>query len=129
MSKTVLKTWTFSSDSNPNKKYETIQYLDGSTSCNCKGWCIKRGAERSCKHTRMVDMGRADREAEAVWNNPNAGELQVEQLQTRPPQQTLPEMQPVSLEEDNTAKMARIRKQLDKKKKSEAIPQRVVNWL
>ena len=60
--KTVSKVWTFGSDSNPDKEYETLQFTDGSTSCNCMGWTRRTAADgsRSCKHTRLVDMGRAD---------------------------------------------------------------------
>lgn len=58
----IAKTWFFQSNSNPDKMYETTQYTDGSTSCQCKGWCMKRGGqERSCTHTRMVEAGLADR--------------------------------------------------------------------
>ena len=58
----ISKVWTFPSDSNPNTEYETLQYADGSTSCNCKGWTRRLAADgsRSCKHTRLVDMGAAD---------------------------------------------------------------------
>lgn len=58
----IAKTWFMESSSNPGvAKYETIQYADGSTSCNCKGWTMKRsGQERQCKHTRAVDQGVAD---------------------------------------------------------------------
>ena len=68
MSKDIARCWEFASGSNPNKKYETLQYTDGSTSCNCMGWTRPRAAadgSRSCKHTRMVDMGAADRECTA----------------------------------------------------------------
>lgn len=65
MSKTIAKVWTFGSSSNPNKSYETLQYTDGSTSCNCPGWTRRVAADgsRSCKHTRFVDQGIADSEA------------------------------------------------------------------
>ena len=61
-SKIVAKVWTFVSDSNPDKEYETLQYTDASTSCNCPGWTRRMPADglRSCKHTRQVDQGRAD---------------------------------------------------------------------
>jgi hypothetical protein len=54
----------FKSDSNPKTTYQTLQYTDGSTSCECKGWTRRVAADgsRSCKHTRSVDMGQADRE-------------------------------------------------------------------
>src|SRR5215472_13976146 len=63
MSKTISKVWTFPSDSNTDIEYETLQYIDGTCSCNCKGWTRRVAADgaRSCKHTRYVDMGTADR--------------------------------------------------------------------
>jgi hypothetical protein len=62
MNKKISKVWTFRSDSNPSVQYETLQFVDGSTSCNCKGWTRRVAADgtRSCKHTRYVDMGTAD---------------------------------------------------------------------
>jgi hypothetical protein len=59
----IRQVWTFTSDSNPYKEYETLQYLDGSTSCNCKGWTRRVAADgsRCCKHTRYVDLQQADR--------------------------------------------------------------------
>ena len=62
MKKQITKVWTFSSDSNPNIEYQTLQYRDGTTSCDCKGWTRRVAADgsRSCKHTRYVDMGTAD---------------------------------------------------------------------
>lgn len=58
--KDIAQVWTFNSSSG-SSTYETLQYVDGSTSCNCRGWTIKRaGKERSCKHTRMVDQGIAN---------------------------------------------------------------------
>jgi len=61
--KTVAKVWTFVSDSNPDKEYETMQYTDLSTSCNCMVWTrrVDVNGDRSCKHTRLVDQGRADK--------------------------------------------------------------------
>jgi hypothetical protein len=34
MNKQISRLWAFASDSNPNIENETLQYLDGSTSCN-----------------------------------------------------------------------------------------------
>jgi hypothetical protein len=70
MTKQISKVWTFASDSNPNIEYETLQYLDGSTSCNCMGWTRRVAADgtRSCKHTRLVDMGIADQNCTATHN-------------------------------------------------------------
>jgi len=62
MNKRIIKVWTFRSDSNPGVEYESLQYEDGTTSCNCKGWTrrVTPDGTRSCKHTRSVDMGTAD---------------------------------------------------------------------
>lgn len=51
------------SDSNPDKEYETLQMANLETSCNCPGWTRRVDAKgnRSCKHTRLVDQGRADK--------------------------------------------------------------------
>jgi hypothetical protein len=70
MNKTITRVWTFASDSNPNIEYETLQYSDGTTSCNCKGWTRRVAADgtRSCKHTRLVDMGIADTNCTATHN-------------------------------------------------------------
>ena len=70
MTKQIHRVWTFASDSNPNIEYETLQYLDGSTSCNCKGWTrrVASDGSRSCKHSRIVDMGTADQHCTATHN-------------------------------------------------------------
>src|SRR5580765_5358875 len=70
MTKAIRKVWTFESDSNPNIEYETLQYSDGSTSCNCKGWTRRVAGDgtRSCKHTRYVDIGIADQNCVASHN-------------------------------------------------------------
>jgi hypothetical protein len=71
-SKKISQVWTFQSDSNPNIEYETLQYADGSTSCNCKGWTRRVvDGSRSCKHTRYVDMGAADQHCTATHNYEN----------------------------------------------------------
>lgn len=67
MGKDVAKTWNFESDSSPGKMYETVLYVDGSTSCGCPGW-TRRGEPRTCKHTRMVDSGVADQGCSASTN-------------------------------------------------------------
>ena len=68
MNKQISRVWTFSSDSNLSIEYETLQYVDGSTSCACPGWCRRVAADgsRSCKHTRYVDMGTADDHCKAT---------------------------------------------------------------
>jgi hypothetical protein len=60
--KKIIKVWTFRSDSNPEKTYETLQYDDGTTSCKCPGWLYRPAQDgtRSCKHVRLVDQGLAD---------------------------------------------------------------------
>jgi hypothetical protein len=70
MTQKISRIWSFRSDSNPNIQYETLQYLDGTTSCNCKGWTRRMAADgfRSCKHTRYVDMGIADHHCTATHN-------------------------------------------------------------
>jgi hypothetical protein len=62
MSEAVWKAWMFQSESNARKQYETLLYVTGTTSCNCPGWTRRVDARgrRSCKHTRLVDMGVAD---------------------------------------------------------------------
>ncbi len=81
MNKQINRVWTFASDSNPNIEYETLQYLDGTTSCSCKGWTrrVAPDGSRSCKHSRYVDMGTADHHCKATHsyesqtnNKPNA---------------------------------------------------------
>src|SRR5512147_118542 len=68
MNKPIHKVWTFGSESNPEVEYQTLQYADGSTSCNCPGWTRRVAADgsRSCKHTRWVDLGTADRHCTAT---------------------------------------------------------------
>jgi len=70
MNKQITQVWTFASDSNPNIEYETLQYSDGTTSCNCKGWTRRVAADgtRSCKHCRFVDMGIANHHCTATHN-------------------------------------------------------------
>jgi hypothetical protein len=53
MQKQITWVWSFASDSNPNIEYETLQYADGTTSCNCKGWTGRVAADgnRSCEHS------------------------------------------------------------------------------
>ena len=70
MTKQITRVWSFASDSNPNVEYQTLQYTDGTKSCNCKGWTRRVTADgsRSCKHTRAVDMGTADQSCKATHN-------------------------------------------------------------
>lgn len=64
MSKTIAKVWSFRSSSS-TKVYQTLQYTDGTTSCECPGWTRRNNTVtgRTCKHTRWVEMGSADIEA------------------------------------------------------------------
>lgn len=67
MSKSVIvKCWVFRSSSGSGT-YQTLLYNNGSTSCECPGWTRRVDAlgKRSCKHTRSVDMGCADTEADS----------------------------------------------------------------
>ncbi len=59
----IAKCWTFASSSGGGR-YQTLLYADGSTSCECPGWCrrVASDGSRSCKHTRSILMGTADRE-------------------------------------------------------------------
>jgi hypothetical protein len=70
MNKNISRVWTFRSDSNPCVEYETLQFADGTTSCNCKGWTrrVTDDGSRSCKHTRYVDMGTAEAHCTATHN-------------------------------------------------------------
>jgi hypothetical protein len=70
MNKPIQQVWTFPSDSDPTVEYQTLQYADGTTSCNCKGWTrrIASDGSRSCKHTRWVDLKVADHHCTATRN-------------------------------------------------------------
>ena len=65
--KAIAKVWIFASSSGRGT-YETLRYDDGTTSCNCPGWTrrVTPDGSRSCKHTRLVDMGRADDECDST---------------------------------------------------------------
>ena len=73
MTKQITRVWSFASDSNPNLEYQTLQYTDGTSSCNCKGWTrrVALDGSRSCKHTRYVDMGIADHHCKATHSYEN----------------------------------------------------------
>jgi hypothetical protein len=59
--------WVFASESSPGKVYQTLQYTDNSTTCDCPAWTFKRkttaNGARTCKHVRFVDAGIADAHA------------------------------------------------------------------
>ncbi len=63
----ISKCWTFASSSGSGT-YQTLLYADGTTSCDCPGWCRRVAADgsRSCKHTRSALMGTADRDCESM---------------------------------------------------------------
>jgi len=56
--------WLFSSSSDPDKKYQTILFTTGETSCDCPGWRYMRKGVRTCKHVRLVEMGCATQSAD-----------------------------------------------------------------
>ena len=64
----IVKAWTFASGSTAGKTYQTLRYADGSLSCDCPGWTrrVQPDWSRTCKHVRDVEMGMADRHAQAV---------------------------------------------------------------
>ena len=108
----LVKTWTFRSASNPNKAYEAQLHSDNTTSCNCMGWCIAKHGLRSCKHTRWVEQGVADRYADGVWENPNAQRVQEEIRSVR----------------QETAVKVPDRKATVRETKFVTTPKRLVNW-
>lgn len=57
MNKDIAALFVFQSDSNASVQYQTLQYVDGSLSCDCRGWTFKRGPVRTCKHVRFVEAG------------------------------------------------------------------------
>ena len=53
--------YVFESESRPGKTYQCLLYVNGTTSCDCKGWTMKRAnVPRSCRHTRLVEAGLAE---------------------------------------------------------------------
>lgn len=87
--KPIVRCWEFESSSSRGKNYETLLYADLTTSCNCMGWTRRTAPDgsRSCKHTRLVDMHRADAECVASHdyramsgNSPTAGLLKPRSL-------------------------------------------------
>lgn len=64
----IAAMYEFESESSPGKMYEALLYVDGSTSCNCKGWTMKKRTTnglRTCTHTRKIDAGMAERHAKS----------------------------------------------------------------
>lgn len=68
----IVKVWVFASSSG-SRQYQTLQYEDRTTSCDCPGW-TKRSV-RSCKHTRYVECGLADANAIACTDYTQRGKL------------------------------------------------------
>lgn len=66
LGKEIAQSWFFESSSGSGI-YETLQYVDDSTSCGCPGWTRRVDArgQRSCKHTRMVEQGVANAHAQS----------------------------------------------------------------
>lgn len=66
----VAEAWEFVSESDAEHYYETLRQMDGKLTCNCPGWTrrIAVDGSRTCKHTRWVSMGAADRHAVAHVN-------------------------------------------------------------
>lgn len=54
-----VQSWPVGSSSNKTTTYTVNRYRDGSYSCDCTGWIIKKqGQERTCSHIRKVQDGR-----------------------------------------------------------------------
>jgi hypothetical protein len=67
MPKEVATTFFFSSESNPNVVYQTIQWTTGELSCDCKGWTRRNPpGGRTCRHVRLVQAGLGARHAVKV---------------------------------------------------------------
>lgn len=68
--KAIATMFIFESESTPGKTYQTLLYMDGTTSCECPGWKFKRKTtpegDRTCRHVRDVDSGMANRHAVKV---------------------------------------------------------------
>jgi hypothetical protein len=61
MNKQISRVWTFASGSTPDIEYETLQtQMEPHPVVARAGLGGSSGRSRSCKHTRYVDMGRAD---------------------------------------------------------------------
>ena len=86
MNAAISKCWTFVS-SHGDRRYQTLLYADGSTSCDCPGWCRRVAADgsRSCRPTRSVLMGSADLEAERMhdYNVPVNAPVKAEMSSAR----------------------------------------------
>lgn len=65
--KTLKETYFYRS-SKGDKTYQTLLYVDGTTSCDCPGWTRRVAPDgfRTCRHTRMVESGSSVAKLEAV---------------------------------------------------------------
>ena len=57
MNKQISRVWGFASDSNPNIEFETLEYTDGTTSCNCMGWTRRVVADGSRRAQWFLGRG------------------------------------------------------------------------
>lgn len=91
----TVKVWYFKSKSKPyDPPYETLLYADGSTSCNCRGWTVKKqGRPRECRHTRAVEAGMADQMADH-FHDLQSGQAQTHPVQQPPAKKTAKKVKP-----------------------------------
>ena len=90
INKKILKVWFFQSKSNPNKEYETRQYEDGTTSCQCGAWCKHPNDDgtRTCPHVRMIETGTATQnsirsgDTAGGWHTPQPAAVPQPEIQT-----------------------------------------------
>lgn len=64
--KQIATLYVFGSESKPGRTYQTLVYIDGTTSCECPAWTYKRktaNGERTCKHVRFIECGLAAQHA------------------------------------------------------------------
>jgi len=87
--------YVFESGSRPGKFYQTLQYTDRSTSCDCPAW-IKRcnNGQRTCRHTRSVETGMADRECKSCHQFKTSPGYKIPWTDAPQPQQLGPELTP-----------------------------------
>lgn len=64
MKAAIATLFIFASDSS-SAQYQTLVYMDGTISCECKGWTrrVATDGTRSCKHTRYVEAGMGNQHA------------------------------------------------------------------
>ena len=70
MNKEIAILFVFESESSPGKTYQALQYVDGTSTCDCPGWRFKRktlpDGQRTCRHVRDIDAGIARNHAVKV---------------------------------------------------------------